>query len=99
MAMLRVMGSPRAAIFGQVLLEGLLIATAGAALGVLAGHAVVAAAARSFDRLGDMGLTALRFEPAELAIVLATLAIGAAAALLPALRVFQVDVADTLARA
>lgn len=99
MAMLRVMGARPGAIFGQVVLEGLLLAGAGALLGLLLGHAVVAIAAAALPRFGDLGLSGLAFQPAEALIVAAALTVGALAALIPALRVFRVDVADTLARA
>lgn len=99
MAMLRVMGAKPASIFGQVLSEGLLLAAAGSVLGLALGHGVVAVAAVSFERLGEVGLTAWRFEPAEALIVLAALSAGAIAALIPALRVFRVDIARTLSQA
>jgi putative ABC transport system permease protein len=99
MAMLRVIGAKPAGIFGQILLEGLLLAGAGALLGLALGHGVVALAAATFDQLRDMGLNAWTFLPAEAVIVAAALGIGALAALIPALRVFRVDVADTLAHA
>ena len=97
MAMLRVMGARPGAIFGNIILEGVLLAAAGALLGVAVGHAVVAASAASFPQLRDMGLTAARFEPAELMIVMAAIGMGALAALIPALKVFRVDIAKTLA--
>jgi putative ABC transport system permease protein len=99
MAMLRVIGASRAGIFGQIIAEGLLLAAAGAILGVVFGHAVIGVAAAAFEELRQMGLSALHFEPAEIWIVLAALAIGAIAALIPALRVFNADIAETLAEA
>jgi len=97
MAMLRVMGARPPAIFGHIVLEGVLLAAAGALLGVIVGHGVVAFAAATFPQLQDMGLSALRFEPAEAVIVAAAIAMGGLAALLPALKVFRVDIAQTLA--
>lgn len=97
MAMLRVMGARPPAIFGHIVLEGVLLAAAGALLGVISGHGVVAFAAATFPQLQDMGLSALRFEPAEAVIVAAAIAMGGLAALLPALKVFRVDIAQTLA--
>ena len=99
MAMLRVMGAKPAAIFAQVLGEGVALAAAGAVLGVLVGHGVVAIAASQVERLQEIGLDPWRFEMAEFWIVLAALVAGALAALLPALRVFRVDIAQTLAHA
>ena len=97
MAMLRVMGARPPAIFGHIVLEGVLLAAAGALLGVVVGHGVVAFAAATFPQLQDMGLSALRFEPAEAVIVAAAVAMGGLAALVPALKVFRVDIAQTLA--
>ncbi|MDP2212438.1 ABC transporter permease [Phenylobacterium sp.] len=97
MAMLRVMGARPSAIFGHIILEGVLLAAAGALIGVAVGHGVVAAAAATFPQLQDMGLTASRLEPAELIIVLAAIGMGGLAALIPALKVFRVDIAKTLA--
>lgn len=97
MAMLRVMGARPGAIVTHIALEGVLLAAAGALLGVILGHAVVGFAAASFQQLGDMGLSPWRFEPAELIIALAAMGMGALAALIPALKIFRVDIADTLA--
>jgi len=99
MAMLRVIGASRSAVVGQIIAEGLILASAGALLGIVLGHAVIGVAAASFEELRQMGLSALHFERAELWIVLAALAIGAVAALIPAMRVFNADIAETLAEA
>jgi putative ABC transport system permease protein len=99
MAMLRVIGASRGGIVGQIVAEGLILAAAGALLGVVLGHAVIGVAAASFEELRQLGLSALHFEPAEAWIVLAALAIGVVAALIPALRVFNADIAETLAEA
>jgi putative ABC transport system permease protein len=96
MAMLRVIGASRASIFGQMIFEALALAAAGAALGLALGHSVIALAAANIRQLAELGLDATRFEAGELWIVGGALAIGVAAALLPALRVFRADIADTL---
>lgn len=96
MAMLRVIGASRASIFGQMIFEGLALAAAGALLGLALGHGVIALAAANIRQLAELGLDATRFEAGELWIVGGALAIGVAAALLPALRVFRADIADTL---
>ncbi len=96
MAMLRVIGASRASIFGQMIFEGVALAAAGAILGVLLGHGVIALAAANFRQLAELGLDAAHFEIGEVWIVGGALAIGAVAALLPALRVFRADIADTL---
>lgn len=99
MAMLRVIGASRAAIVGQVVSEGLVLAAAGAALGLLLGHGVIAIAAASIPQLAQLGLDAAAVHPGEALIVGAALLIGVIAALIPALKVFRTDIADTLANA
>ncbi len=96
MAMLRVIGASRGSIFGQMIFEGVALAAAGAVLGVAVGHGVVALAASNFRQLAELGLNAAHFESGEVWIVVGALAIGAFSALLPALRVFRADIADTL---
>ncbi|MDP9421872.1 MAG: ABC transporter permease [Pseudomonadota bacterium] len=99
LALLRVMGATRSTVFGTILLEGLVTAAAGVVLGLVLGHALMWIAGRSFQTLADIGLSAFNFHPGEVAIAAAVLGIGIVAALLPAARVFRVDLARTLARA
>lgn len=98
LALLRVMGATPRAIFGTVMLEGVLTAAAGAVLGLLLGHLLVELAARQSATLGGIGLTGFVLHPAEWWIALATLGLGAVAAIIPAARVFGQDLATTLAR-
>lgn len=99
LALLRVMGATRGQLFGTILLEGLLTAGAGALLGLALGHALVALAAERYPALADIGLSGVTLLPQEGLILAATLALGALAALLPALKVMRDDLATTLARA
>mgnify|MGYP005838500523 CR=1 FL=1 len=99
MALLRVMGARPGAIFAQVLTEGLLLAAAGAALGLALGHGVLALATQAFPQLAEMGLNPWRIDSREWWVVAGALALGALAAALPALKVFRQDIATTLARA
>jgi putative ABC transport system permease protein len=99
MAMLRVIGASRAAIIGQVASEGLILASAGATLGLLLGHGVIGMAAANIEQLRALGLSAFAFHPGEALIVAAALGIGLIAALIPALRVLKNDIAETLANA
>lgn len=99
MALLRVMGASRLQAAGTVLLEGLMIAAAGALVGLLAGHALLAAGARLFPTLAAVGIGPQLFHPGELAILAAVLGLGVAASLIPAWRVYRTDLAETLGRA
>lgn len=98
LALLRLMGASRARVFATIMTEGLATALAGGALGLLLGHATLAAAVAGFAPLADLGLRPWNPHPGEAAILAAVIAIGAAAGLVPALRVFRADPAQTLAR-
>jgi len=99
MAMLRVIGASRAAIMGQLVSEGLILAAAGTLLGLALAHGIIALAAARFEQLQQLGLNGLAFHPGEAVIAAAAMAIGAIAALIPAIRVFKSDISDTLANA
>jgi putative ABC transport system permease protein len=99
LALLRVMGASRIAVFSTVMLEGVITAFTGALLGWVAAHGLIMVARAKFPTLADIGLSP--FEPlaAELALLLGVLGIGALAALVPALTVYRFDLARVLARA
>ncbi len=99
MALLRVMGATRMQAAGTILLEGLLIAGAGAILGLASAHALLALGAGLFPTLAAVGVGPWLFHFGELAIVAAVLGLGLLASMLPALRVYGTDLAETLARA
>lgn len=98
LALLRVMGASKAQVFGTILLEGLITAAAGAVLGIVTAHTALFVASRSFQTLSDLGLSATLFLPAELGIIAAVLLIGVIAALIPAARIFRINLANNLAR-
>lgn len=98
LALLRVMGAPPRAVFATILIEGLLIAGIGALAGIALAHGLIALAVASFPTLDELGLVATRFLPGEAIILLAVLAIGLVAAIIPAIRIFRVDLARTLAK-
>ncbi|MDM7927246.1 FtsX-like permease family protein [Blastomonas fulva] len=98
LALLRVMGATPGAVFGTILVEGLLIAAIGAVGGIALAHAAMAAASSAFPTISELGISALRFLPGEAVILGAALTIGLVAAAIPAIRIFRVDLAETLAK-
>jgi putative ABC transport system permease protein len=98
LALLRVMGATPGAVFGTILAEGLLIAAIGAVGGIALAHAAMAAASSAFPTISELGISALRFLPGEAVILGAALTIGLVAAAIPAIRIFRVDLAETLAK-
>ncbi len=96
LAVMRSLGAPKAKLFGQVLLEGLLMAGAGTLLGLLLGHGLTHLLGQTVAEARAMGLTGLDWRPAEYYIFALGLGVGAVAAIMPALQAFKVDIAQTL---
>jgi putative ABC transport system permease protein len=99
LAVMRALGASPARLFGLLLFEGLLLALAGALLGVLLGHAFTALLGAWLQAQQQYALTGLDFRAGELAVVGAALAVGIVAAALPAWRAYRTDVSRTLAQA
>jgi putative ABC transport system permease protein len=97
LAVMRTLGASRRTLFAQPLLEGLILAAAGALLGLLLGHGVAELLGRLLPAARDMGLTGLRWRPEELYVVLLALGVGLLAALIPAIQAYRTDIAATLA--
>ncbi len=98
LALLRVMGAPRGLVFGTVMLEGVLTAATGALLGWVMAHGLIMAARSAYPALAELGLTPWQPLGAEFAVLAGITAIGALAALVPALAVYRLDPARVLAR-
>ena len=98
LAVMRALGASPGRLFGLLLFEGLLLALAGALLGVLLGHAFTAVLGAWLESQQQYRLTALDFRPGELAVLGAAIGIGVIAAALPAWRAYRTDVSRTLAQ-
>ena len=97
LAVMRTLGASQRQLLAQPLLEGLLLAGAGALLGVLLGHAVAEAVGRVLPEARDMGLSGLSWLPEELYVLVLALVVGLIAALLPAIQAYRTDIAAVLA--
>ena len=98
LALLRVMGARPTQVFGTVLLEGVITAAAGAALGWVAAHGLIALARARFATLSELGLAPFQPYSGEIALIAGVIGIGALAALIPAIRITRLDPARVLAR-
>ncbi len=98
LALLRVMGASRIQVVATVIIEGVITAAMGALSGWLAAHIILTLAKSNFATLSDLDLKVWSPVAGEATLVMAVLAIGALAALIPALRVYRIDPARVLAR-
>ena len=96
LAILRTLGAPPRKLLSLLLVEGLLLASAGAVLGWITGHAALEALGRLASDGQNLSLTGLHVAPAEVWLLPVALVIGLAAALLPAMRAYRTDIATTL---
>ena len=98
LAVMRTLGASPARLLLLMLFEGLLLALVGAVLGIVLGHALTELLGLALAQAKQVTVTGLAWVNAELWLVVMALAVGAAAALLPAWRAYRTDVAATLAR-
>lgn len=96
-AIMRVLGASRARVVGVLLVEGLLLAAAGALLGLAVAHALIAGIGAWLPEAAPFAAGAARWQPAEFGIVAVALVAGIIATIVPAWRAYRLDVAATLA--
>jgi putative ABC transport system permease protein len=98
LAILRALGAAPGKVLRLLLVQGCLLALGGALLGWLAGHAAVAVVRGWMAEDQDFALNAWALLPQEALLPVLALAIGCAAAVIPACRAYRIDIAKTLAR-
>jgi putative ABC transport system permease protein len=98
LALMRALGAGPAKLMALMLLEGALLAGLGAVLGIAAGHALTEVLGYALKAAQQVAVTGRVWLVEELWLVGIALAVGVAAALLPAWRAYRTDIAHTLAR-
>jgi putative ABC transport system permease protein len=96
-AILRALGARRATIFSVVLLEAMTICLVGAAVGLVGGHLVVAAANGFLYKASGFVIPAFHVQPLEWYVLAVAVILGAVSGLGPALGAYRTDVAKNLA--
>jgi len=97
LAIMRCLGASKAKLFFLVILEGLMVTSLGAVLGLLIGHFALHLIG-AYQESSQARLTGIYFVPEELYLLLSGLAIGIIASIIPALQVYKVDIAKTLTK-
>jgi putative ABC transport system permease protein len=98
LALMRSFGASPAKLLGLVLTESLVLALVGAVAGILLGHILVEIASLWLAHSKHLHITGMLFLPEEIGLLLVSLAIGIVAAVLPAIRVYRIDIFNTLVR-
>lgn len=96
LALLRCLGATRGEVLISLVIEGVLLSLAGTLLGVFVGHLVAELAGQWLGFVATEGLTGWQWLPAESWLLLYGTAIGALAALVPAIRAYRRDVTAVL---
>lgn len=97
LAIMRALGASPLQLMILLLFEGALLAAAGAALGLLLGHVLTAMLGYAL-KFQQVGVTGWTWSESEGWVVAGALVVGMLAALLPAWRAHETDIAATLAR-
>jgi putative ABC transport system permease protein len=95
-AVIRALGASRKAVMGIILAESILLSIVGGLVGLLLGHAVLAAAGPVVEFYTGITVPAWQFTKAELLLVPALVAFATLVGFLPALTAYRTDVAKTL---
>jgi putative ABC transport system permease protein len=98
LAVMRSLGASPGKLLVAILIEGLILACAGVALGLLLGHVLTEVLGNWLHAAQRVYITGWTVVPGELALILAALVVGLVSALLPAVLAYRTDIAEVLAR-
>jgi putative ABC transport system permease protein len=98
LAVMRTLGASRSVLLWHIVIEAMVVAVAGAVLGMLVAHLLAEVAGRLIPRAADLGLTGMLWLPQEAAILGFAVLVGVLSALVPAIQAYRLDIARVLAR-
>lgn len=96
LAMLRMLGAPPARVAALLLCEALWLAALACALGLLAAHALTVLMGEMLMARHSLAITGWQWVPGEAWVPVLALGVAVAAALLPAIMAYRVDVSQLL---
>jgi putative ABC transport system permease protein len=99
LAIMRSMGASRTKVFISVLLEGTVLALAGAVVGIVLAHSVMAGISMFVQEARMAGISSLVFYPEEGLILAGSLLLGVVCSMLPAWQAYRIDISRVLAGA
>jgi putative ABC transport system permease protein len=97
LAVMRMLGAGRGRLMSLMLLEGAALALVGGAAGIALGHLLTEVLGRALGQAKQAAVTGWTWHQSEWGLLALALAVGLAAALLPAWRAYRSDVAPVLA--
>ena len=95
-AVMRALGASRSAVMAIILGESILLSLAGGVLGIVLGHALIAAAAPYVEYQAGVRLAFWEFDPWEIAVIPSLVGLATLSGLLPAIAAYRTDVAKSL---
>ncbi|HMQ49999.1 MAG TPA: ABC transporter permease [Saprospiraceae bacterium] len=96
LALMRVMGASRGHLFSLIILEGVLLALLGFAIGMVLSHGGMSLLAAKMEAAYRYSFQAWVFLQEEVWLLIGAVVIGFVAAILPAIQASSTDIADTL---
>ena len=98
LAIMRTLGAGNGWLFALVLLQGVLLASLGAVIGIAFGHLAAQGLGMWFNITQQMAFTGLTWVKEEFWLIAVAIGVGIVAAILPAIRAYLTDIAKTLAK-
>ncbi|MEO6022724.1 MAG: FtsX-like permease family protein [Burkholderiales bacterium] len=98
LAIMRTLGAGNGWLFALVILQGLILALAGALIGIVLGHMAAQALGMWFNMTQQMAFTGWTWVMEEIWLIAIAVLVGGIAAILPAIRAYRTDIAKTLAK-
>jgi putative ABC transport system permease protein len=96
-AIMRALGAQRRTVFSIILAESILLCFGGGVLGILLGHGLVFASAPIVQQQTGILISPFAFEPIELVLLPALIALASIVGVVPGLAAYRTDVARALA--
>ncbi len=96
MAIMRAIGATRQKLFTFILLEGIIISSIGAVLGITSAHLVIVLLQQLFPVKFGFALSGLTVVPKEWLILILGIASGIFGAIIPAIQIYRSDISEVL---